>query len=43
MSIGEFSPVVKWLDCEAEHSLPYTAEVKNMWSYPSTPPYIFIV
>jgi hypothetical protein len=26
---------VKWLECEADHSPPARAEVKNVWSYTS--------
>jgi hypothetical protein len=33
---------VKWTDSEADHSLPYTAEIKRQWSYTSTPSYILI-
>jgi hypothetical protein len=28
--------------CEADHSLPASAEVKKMWIYISTPPYAFM-
>jgi hypothetical protein len=28
--------------CEADHSLPYSAELKNAWSYTSTPQYVFM-
>jgi hypothetical protein len=27
---------------EAEHSTPASAEVKKMWIYTSTPPYVFM-
>jgi hypothetical protein len=27
---------------EADHSPPYSAEVKNAWSYTSIPPYFFM-
>jgi hypothetical protein len=27
---------------EADHSLPTSAEVKKMWFYTSTPPYVFM-
>jgi len=30
--------VVKQLWCKIDHSPPYSAEVKNEWSYNSTPP-----
>jgi len=29
--------------CEADHTPPFTAKVKNLWSYTSTLPYIFVV
>jgi hypothetical protein len=29
---------VKWLGHEADHSPPSTADIKNAWSYTSTPP-----
>jgi hypothetical protein len=29
---------IKWPGCEADHSPPSSAEVKNAWSYTSTPP-----
>jgi len=32
---------VKWLGCEADQSPPSSAEVKNVWSYTSTPPVCF--
>jgi hypothetical protein len=38
---GSF-PGVKWLGCEADHSPPCSAEVKNAWSYTSTPQYVFM-
>jgi hypothetical protein len=28
--------------CEADHSPPSSAEVKNSWSYTSTPQYVFV-
>jgi hypothetical protein len=34
---GSF-PGVKWPGCEADNSLQSRAEVKNAWSYTSTPP-----
>jgi hypothetical protein len=37
-----FFPGVKWLECEADHSLPSNADVKSEWSYTSTPPSAFI-
>jgi hypothetical protein len=33
---GSF-PGVKWARCKADHSFPSSAEVKNAWSYTSTP------
>jgi hypothetical protein len=27
---------------EADHSAPTSVEVKNMWIYTSTPPYVFM-
>jgi hypothetical protein len=37
------TPGVRLLGCEAYHSPPTSAEVKNVWNCPSTPPYIFMV
>jgi hypothetical protein len=34
---GALSLGVKRTGCEADHSPPYSAEVKNAWSYTSTP------
>jgi hypothetical protein len=34
---------VKQPVCEADHSPPTSAEVKNTWIYTSTPPYFFMV
>jgi hypothetical protein len=39
---GALSPGVKWPGREADHSSPSSAEVKKMWIYASTPPYVFI-
>jgi hypothetical protein len=39
---GAFSLGVKRQGCEADHSLPASAEVKKMWIYTSTPPYSFM-
>jgi hypothetical protein len=36
------SPGLKRPGCEADHSLPSSAEVKKKWSYTSTTPYIFM-
>jgi hypothetical protein len=41
MVTGALSPEVKRPGREADHSLPFSAEVKNAWSYISTPPYVF--
>jgi hypothetical protein len=38
MRIGTLSLEVKWPGREADHLLPSSAEVKNTWSYTSTPP-----
>jgi hypothetical protein len=38
---GSF-PVGKAAGCEADHSPPTSAEVKNTWVYISTPPYVFM-
>jgi hypothetical protein len=38
LSLGVKPPV-----CEADHSSPSNAEVKNAWNYTSTPPYVFMV
>jgi hypothetical protein len=35
---GGSSPGVKWPGCVTDHSPPYSAEVKNAWSYTSNPP-----
>jgi hypothetical protein len=35
---GALSVGVKWPGHEADHSPPPSAEVKNAWSYTSTPP-----
>jgi len=35
---GALSLGVKRLGCEADHSPPPSAEVKNVWSYTSSPP-----
>jgi hypothetical protein len=38
---GALSLGVKWPGCEADHSPPSSAEVKNACSYTSTPQYVF--
>jgi hypothetical protein len=39
---GAVSSEVKWQGREAGHSPPSSAEVKNMWNYTATPPYVFM-
>jgi hypothetical protein len=39
---GALSLGVKRQRREADHSPPSTAEVKNAWSYTSTPQYVFM-
>jgi hypothetical protein len=41
MGIGSPSLEVKRPEREADHSPPSSAEVKNAWSYTSTPQYVF--
>jgi hypothetical protein len=41
--MGDNSQRVKLLGRETDHSPPSIAEVKNAWSYPTTPPCIFMV
>jgi hypothetical protein len=41
MGTGGFFLGVKAPGHEADHSSPTSAEVKKMWIYTSTPPYIF--
>jgi hypothetical protein len=43
MGTGGSFPGVKRQGREADHSPPTSAEVKKMWIYISTPPYVFIV
>jgi hypothetical protein len=42
MGTGALSLGVKRLGREADHSPPSSAEVKNAWSYTSTPQYVFM-
>jgi len=35
-------PEVKRLTGEADHSPPSSVEVKNVWSYTSIPPHVFM-
>jgi hypothetical protein len=39
---GAVSTRVKGPGCEADHSHTTSAEVKKMWIYTSTPPYVFM-
>jgi hypothetical protein len=52
-ALGPTQPPIKWvsqtlplgvkrLGREADHSPPTSAEVKNAWSYTSTPQYVFM-
>jgi hypothetical protein len=43
MGTGGSFPGVKQQRCEADHSPPTIAEVKETWVYISTPPYAFMV
>ena len=38
-----FTPLVKLLFHEADHSPPSSAEVKNEWIHTPTPPYVFMM
>jgi hypothetical protein len=40
--MGALSPGEKQQGLEADHSPPASAEVKKMWIYTSTPPYVFM-
>jgi len=40
---GALSPGIKQPGYEGDHSPPSSAEVKNVWSCTSTPPYVFMV
>jgi hypothetical protein len=42
MRTGGSFPEVKQQAREADHSPPSSAEVKKMWSYTSTPLYVFM-
>jgi hypothetical protein len=48
-ALGSTQPPIKWVPGvnrqgrEADHSPPTSAEVKKMWIYTSTPPYVFMV
>jgi len=39
---GVLSLVVKRPEPDADQSPPFSAAVKNTWSYTSTPPYVFV-
>jgi hypothetical protein len=39
---GALFPVEKQQRCEADHSPPYSAQIKNAWSCASTPSYVFM-
>jgi hypothetical protein len=51
-ALGSIQPPIKWVPGlfpgikrqgrEADHSPPTTAEIKKMWIYTSTPPYVFM-
>jgi hypothetical protein len=43
MGTGVLSPGVMRQERETDHSPPTSAEVKKMWIYTSTPPYVFMV
>jgi hypothetical protein len=40
---GALSQGVKYLGLEDDYSPPPSAEVKNVWHYTSTPPYVLMV
>jgi hypothetical protein len=40
---GAFSPGIKWSGRDFDPSPSITAEVKNVWVYTSTPPYVLVV
>jgi hypothetical protein len=52
-ALGPTQPPIQWVrgalslgikrpGCEADHSPPSSAEIKNAWSYTSTPQYVFM-
>jgi len=47
VSNGHWGRITLWgikrQEREANHSLPYSAKVKNAWSYTSIPPQVFMV
>jgi hypothetical protein len=42
MGTGGFSLEIKRPGREADHSLPTSTDVKEIWIYTSTPPYAFV-
>jgi hypothetical protein len=36
------SPMLRWSVCEADYMSGYSAEVKDVWSRVSTPPYLLM-
>jgi len=42
MDTGDSFTVIKRSGREADHSPPCSTEVKNVWCYTSTPPYVFM-
>jgi hypothetical protein len=40
--LGGLSPRVNWPGCEADHSPPSNADVKNVWNYTFTSQYVFM-
>jgi hypothetical protein len=42
MGTGDFFSGVKRPELEADHSPPVSADIKKMWIYTSTPPYVFM-
>jgi hypothetical protein len=40
--LGALSPGVKWPGYETGHSPPFSVELKNLWSYTFTLPYVFM-
>jgi hypothetical protein len=47
-ALGSTQPPIKWVpgvkrqEREADHLPPTSADVKKMWIYTSTPPYVFM-
>jgi hypothetical protein len=40
-AVGPGWPAVQWVSVK-QPGVPYSAKVKNVWGYASTPPYIFM-